>query len=209
MGSAKSKAAARRARAEELRRKEAARERRSKQLTYLAVAVVVIATAVGGYFIVDSAREEEKKEAAPLKGEQTWDDLEQNHVTKDVDYEMTPPAGGDHDPAWQNCNGDVYTEPIRDENAVHSLEHGAVWVTYGDKAADKDVKALTERVQNTPYSLISPYPDQAGTITLTAWGKQLTVEKASDPKVAKFFERYVQGPQTPEQGAACTGGKGA
>jgi hypothetical protein len=209
MGTAKSKAAARRARAEELRRKEAARERRSKQLTYLAVAVVVIATAVGGYFIVDAAREEEKKEAAPLKGEQTWDDLDQDHVTKDVDYEMTPPAGGDHDPAWQNCNGDVYTEPIRDENAVHSLEHGAVWVTYTDKAADADVKALTERVKNTPYSLLSPYPEQAGAITLTAWGKQLTVKKASDPKVDKFFERYVQGPQTPEQGAACTGGKGA
>lgn len=209
MGSAKSKASARRARAEELRRKEAARERRSKQLTIAAVAVVVLATAVGGYFIVDSAREDDKEAAAPLKGEQSWDDLEQDHVTKDVDYKMTPPAGGDHDPAWQNCNGDVYTEPIRDENAVHSLEHGAVWVTYTDKAADADVKALTERVGKTPYSLISPYPDQAGTITLTAWGKQLTVKKASDPKVDKFFEKYVQGPQTPEQGAACTGGKGA
>ncbi|AZM47442.1 hypothetical protein DMB38_18060 [Streptomyces sp. WAC 06738] len=209
MGSAKSKAAARRARVEEMRRKEAARERRSKQITYLASAVVVVATAVGGYFIVDSAREDEKAAAAPLKGEQSWDDLDQNHVTEDVDYKMTPPAGGDHDPAWQNCNGDVYDQPIRDENAVHSLEHGAVWVTYGDKAKEADVKTLSERVTNTPYSLMSPHPDQTGAITLSAWGKQLTVEKAADPKVGKFFDKYVQGPQTPEQGAACTGGKDA
>ncbi|MFW6691889.1 DUF3105 domain-containing protein [Streptomyces sp. MAR4 CNX-425] len=209
MGSAKSKAAARRARAEELRRKEAARERRNKQLTYLAVAVVVIATAIGGYFIVDAAQEEEKEAAKPLKGEQSWDDLGRDHVTEDVDYKMTPPAGGDHDPTWQNCNGDVYTEPIRDENAVHALEHGTVWVTYADGAKDADVKKLTERVQNTPYTMISPYPDQPGTLTLTAWGKQLTVKKASDPRVEKFFEKYVQGPQTPEPGAACTGGKGA
>ncbi|GAA1517802.1 DUF3105 domain-containing protein [Streptomyces synnematoformans] len=209
MGTAKSKAAARRARAEELRRREAARERRSKQFMYLAVAVVVLATAVGGWFIVDAAREEDKAAAAPVKGEQSWPDLEQGHVTEDVDYEMTPPAGGVHDPAWQNCNGDVYDKPIRDENAVHALEHGAVWVTYTDKAADADVKALAERVGKTPYSMLSPYPDQDGTITLTAWGRQLTVEKASDPRVGKFFEKYVQGPQTPEQGAACTGGKGA
>lgn len=209
MGSAKSKAAARRARAEELRRKEAARERRSKQLTYLAAAVVVIATAVGGYFIVDSAQEDEKAAAAPLKGEQSWDDLDQNHVTEDVDYKMTPPAGGDHDGAWQNCNGDVYDEPIRDENAVHSLEHGAVWVTYGDGAKEADIDKLAKRVGETPYSLMSPHAEQTGTITLTAWGKQLTVEKADDPQVGKFFDKYVQGPQTPEQGAACTGGKSA
>lgn len=108
-----------------------------------------------------------------------------------------------------NCNGDVYDQPIRDENAVHSLEHGAVWVTYSDKAKEGDVKTLSERVTNTPYSLMSPHPDQAGAITLSAWGKQLTVKKAADPKVGKFFDKYVQGPQTPEQGAACTGGKEA
>jgi len=41
---------------------------------------------------------------------------------------------------------------------------------------------------------------------LTAWGHQRTVTSASDPNVDKFFETYVQGRQTPEPGAACTGG---
>jgi hypothetical protein len=41
---------------------------------------------------------------------------------------------------------------------------------------------------------------------LSAWGHQRTVTSASDPNVAKFFEKYVQGEQTPEPGAPCTGG---
>jgi hypothetical protein len=122
---------------------------------------------------------------------------------------MKPPVGGDHDQVWMNCNGDVYKEAIPDMNAVHSLEHGAVWVTYTDKAPAADVTKLTEKVKKTPYSLMSPYKGQTGAIMLSAWGKQLTVDSAADPRVDQFFTKYVQGPQTPEPGAACTGGKGA
>jgi hypothetical protein len=105
-----------------------------------------------------------------------------------------------------NCNGDVYKEPIPDANAVHSLEHGAVWVTYTDKADKADVDKLAERVEKTPYSLMSPYQDQDGAIVLSAWGKQVAVDSADDKRVSQFFTKYVQGPQTPEPGAACTGG---
>lgn len=90
---------------------------------------------------------------------------------------------------------------------MHSLEHGAVWVTYSGKAAPGDVKALGERVSKTPYTLMSPYPNQSSPITLTAWGHQLNVAAASDSRVAEFLGKYVQGPQTPEPGATCTGGK--
>ena len=57
--------------------------------------------------------------------------LTAEHVTTPVEYEatydMNPPAGGNHFQAWLNCG--VYEEPVPNENAVHSLEHGAVWVT--------------------------------------------------------------------------------
>jgi hypothetical protein len=89
---------------------------------------------------------------------------------------------------------------------VHALEHGAVWVTYTDKAKKSDVDTLAAKVKQTPYSLMSPYTNQTSPIELTAWGHQLGVTSADDPKVAKFFETYVQGKQTPEPGASCTGG---
>lgn len=63
-------------------------------------------------------------------GVKTWvGPLARNHITGTFKYPTDPPVGGPHNPVLLNCNGDVYTEPVRNENAVHSLEHGAVWVT--------------------------------------------------------------------------------
>lgn len=211
----KSQSAERKARIEEMRRAERARERRSRIITISASAVVVAALVAGGAYLLnkESDKKDEQQAAAkaPVKGEKSWDakKLGRNHVTKAVTYPMTPPVGGDHNQVWMNCDGDVYKAAVPDMNAVHSLEHGAVWVTYNDKAADADVKALGDKVKKTPYSLMSPVKDQAGALMLSAWGKQVTVDSATDPRVDQFFTKYVQGAQTPEPGAACTGGMGA
>ncbi|WP_069172562.1 DUF3105 domain-containing protein [Streptomyces griseus] len=150
----------------------------------------------------------EQPAAGAIPGEKSWDakKLTRNHVTTDVAYPMEPPVGGDHAPAWLNCDGVVYGKAVPNVNAVHALEHGAVWVTYNDEAPEADVVKLASRVGSTPYTLMSPYRGQAGTIMLTAWGKQLSVDTADDRRVAQFLAQYVQGAQTPEPGAPCTGG---
>ncbi|MFD3500498.1 DUF3105 domain-containing protein [Streptomyces sp. NPDC058676] len=217
MGSAKnSSSAARKARIEEMRRAEQSRERRNRILTIVASTVVVAGLVVGGVVLVNSQSDDDST-AADAKttgklvtgadGVKTWKGkLSQTHVTKTVKYPTEPPVGGDHNQVWMNCNGDVYTKALNNMNAVHSLEHGAVWVTYTSKASKADVEALAAKVKATPYTLMSPDEKQADPIMLTAWGNQRTVTGADDPNVAKFLEKFVQGKQTPEPGAACTGG---
>jgi hypothetical protein len=215
-GSKKGAAADRRAKIEELRRAEKARERRYRIITITSCTVIVAGLAVGGFFLVDAGNKNEKKQAevkektvttGAFKGMKTWTGLSQTHVKGTVDYAMSPPVGGNHDQVWQNCDGKVYDKPLTKENAVHSLEHGAVWVTYSDKASKQDVATLKARVEKTPYSLMSPYADQTSPIVLNAWGNQLGIQKASDPRVAEFFKKFVQGKQTPEPNAYCTDGK--
>ncbi|WP_406489203.1 DUF3105 domain-containing protein [Streptomyces phaeochromogenes] len=219
MGSAKkTESQSRKARIEEMRRAEQTRERRNRILTITASVIVVAGLVAGGAFLINSQSDDKDSTSGDSKstsgkfvtgkdGVKTWSTkLTQNHVTKDVKYPMEPPVGGDHNQVWMNCNGDVYTKSIKNVNAVHSLEHGAVWVTYNSKASDADVKALSEKVKKTPYTLMSPVEDQQDPIMLSAWGSQRTVTSASDPAAAKFFETYVQGKQTPEPGAACTNG---
>ncbi|ALV39214.1 DUF3105 domain-containing protein [Streptomyces sp. CdTB01] len=212
-GKAASNSAARKARIEEMRRKDAARERRNRILTITASAVIVAAVGGFGAYAVNSSNDKKEQKAAaakkPVRGEQTWNTkkLGRTHVTKPVDYPMTPAAGGNHNQVWANCEGTVYKKALTDDNAVHSLEHGAVWVTYNDKAADADVQKLGDRVEKTPYTMMSPVKEQSGRIMLTAWGHQLSVDKASDPRVEQFLGKYVQGSQTPEPGATCSTGQ--
>ncbi|WP_055545773.1 DUF3105 domain-containing protein [Streptomyces sp. NBRC 110028] len=215
-GSKTKGAAERRAKIEELRRAEKARERRYRIITITSCTVIVAALAVGGFFLVEAGNDKEKKatkvtssvvKTGEFKGMKTWKNLGRTHVGGTVKYAMSPPVGGNHDQVWQNCQGDVYTKPLTKENAVHSLEHGAVWVTYSDKASKEDIATLKARVEKTPYSLMSPYQDQDAPIVLNAWGNQLDIHKASDPRVAAFFKKFVQGKQTPEPNAYCTNGK--
>ncbi|MGI5140511.1 MULTISPECIES: DUF3105 domain-containing protein [unclassified Streptomyces] len=220
MGSAnKTGSNERKARIEEMRRAERARERRNRILTIAASVVVVAGLVVGGVVLIQSQSGDKASAADDSKGSghfvagadgvNTWKGtLGRTHTTKTVNYPMEPPVGGDHNPVWQNCNGDVYTKPVNNMNAVHSLEHGAVWVTYNSKASKADVDALAAKVQKTPYTLMSPVEDQKDPIMLSAWAHQRTVKSASDPDVDKFFAQFVQGSQTPEPGAACTGGLG-
>lgn len=187
-----------------MRRADRARERCRSAL--IVAAWVAVAGVMGGliWYLVDVTRDNRQADSAVT--ERTWTDLSRNHVETTVSYPMSPPAGGDHASWWQNCNGDVYEPPIRNETAVHSLEHGSVWVTYNSKVSPADVQPLADTVAGTPYTLMSPYPDQDAPVTLTAWGRQLTVTGADDPRIQQFLSEYVQGSQTPEPGAACTGG---
>jgi hypothetical protein len=134
-------------------------------------------------------------------------DLSRKHVEGAVKYDKSPPIGGDHNSAWENCG--VYTTQIPNEHAVHSLEHGAVWITYKPDLAADQVQKLTAFAQSNPYVLVSPYPGLDAPVSLQAWGRQLKVQSADDSKVSEFVEGYAQGPQTPEKGAACSGGTSA
>ncbi|MEU4152502.1 DUF3105 domain-containing protein [Streptomyces sp. NPDC026659] len=227
-----SNSATRSARVEEMRRAERARERRNRILTVAASVVVVAGLVVGGVVLVrsqsdgsDAAGKKDTAASGDAKnsgknsagdsghfttgkdGVRTWSGkLSRTHVTTDVTYPMHPPVGGNHNPVWLDCNGTVYDKPVHDENAVHALEHGAVWVTYTDAAGKADVSALAAKVKQTPYSLMSPYEKQDAPLILSAWGHQVAVKSAKDPEVDKFFAAYVQGEQTPEPGASCTGG---
>jgi hypothetical protein len=115
-------------------------------------------------------------------------------------------VGGTHHDIWQNCG--IYDEPLEAENVVHSMEHGAVWISYQPELSDDDVNTLRDLVRGERFIVLSPYPGLQSPVVLTAWGVQLELNSVEDDRVEEFIDRYQVGPQTPERGATCSDGVG-
>ncbi|WP_225732258.1 MULTISPECIES: DUF3105 domain-containing protein [unclassified Nocardia] len=128
------------------------------------------------------------------------------NATQRVNYDQKPPFGGPHDFAWATCTGIVYPKAIRTENAVHSLEHGAVWITYNpDKVDAAGVDALKQKVSGQQYTLMSPYPGLDTPISLQSWGHQLKLNDPGDKRIDEFLTALRRNPYTyPERDAVCS-----
>jgi Protein of unknown function (DUF3105) len=188
-------------------RKAAARrrqERRRRAIIATAVAAVVVIAIV---VVALVANRKPAATAAPSYDRVgTFSGLSRTHTSSPVHYAQTPPVGGNHNPVWQNCG--YYPQPLHNENAVHSMEHGAVWITYQPNLPKDQVDRLANLGRGQPYVLVSPYPGLPAPVVASAWGVQEWFRNASDSKLNEFLSKYRQGPQTPEPGALCTNGTG-
>lgn len=129
-----------------------------------------------------------------------------SHRAGHVDYPgPQPPSGGDHAPVWLNCG--FYSTPQPVENAVHSLEHGAVWIAYAPSTSAADVATIHALTAN-PRLLATPVDGMASPIVLVAWERRLNVDSISDPRVQQFIDAFSTGASAPERGGYCSRGVG-
>lgn len=139
-------------------------------------------------------------------GVQSFAVSERTHVTSPVVYPQMPPVGGNHAPVWLNCG--FYAAPVANENAVHSLEHGAVWITYRPDLDKGEIDALRGLAHDQTYVIVSPFPDLPAPVVASAWGRQLRLDSTDDPRLEQFVRALRLGRQAPERGGPCTGGTG-
>lgn len=166
-------------------------------------AVLVLGAALVAPLVDKALRgEEQLQRALDLSLVQTWDITDRGHTTDDVTYAQDPPAGGAHDPVWLACG--VYDEPVRDENAVHDLEHGTVWITHDPDLSADDVDALAAQLPDN--GIMSPREGLPSPVVVTVWGAQLQLDGADDARLGLFLEEYADGHTAPESGVTCQGG---
>jgi hypothetical protein len=127
------------------------------------------------------------------------------HVEGGLGYAESPAVGGPHNPVWQNCG--VYDAPLAQEHVVHSLEHGAVWITYNPASVTSAQSAeLTQAYGDDPYVIVSPYTGLSKPVVVSAWNRQLALTGVDDERLAMFVNTFASGPQAPEPGAPCDNG---
>ncbi|GLW07192.1 hypothetical protein Misp01_23220 [Microtetraspora sp. NBRC 13810] len=188
------------ARREHLARIRAAQKRKERRTSILmwgtgGVIGVLLVGSVAWYLVDQNAQ-------TSLDAVKSYSYTGSQHTPVKVAYKETPPVGGEHHGTWQRCA--VYDKPVNNEHAVHSMEHGAVWITYRPGLAQPQLDRLKE-LASDDYLLLSPYPGLPAPVVASSWNKQLTFQDANDPKLPKFISTYKNGPETPELGAACDG----
>jgi hypothetical protein len=183
----------------ELRRQQQEREKRMRAIRIWGP-IAAVAIALVAFFIFRLSEPE-------VAGAVFVESAAAGQHDADFRYETSglPPMGGIHNPTWQNCG--IYTEPVAAEYVVHSMEHGAIWVTYSPDLPAEQLAELQDKMRGQNYIILSPYPDQASNIVLTAWDVQLQVDSAADERIDEFISRY-RGTRGPERGATCSGGTG-
>jgi hypothetical protein len=141
----------------------------------------------------------------PPEGVRTFPATTNGNVEGPISYEQDPPTNGDHAPYWQKCG--FYSSPIENEAAVHSMDHGAVWITYRPDLPADQIDVLRGLAQEE-YVLVSPYPNLYAPIVATAWRNQLELTGADDPRLRRFVDQFRVTETAPRSGNGCENGRG-
>lgn len=182
----------------------AARGRRLPLVLATLAAVLVLGAALAAPLVDRAFRgDEQAQRALDLSLVKTYDIPDRKHTRGQVDYPQNPPVGGRHNPVWLACG--VYGSPVHDENAVHDLEHGTVWITHAPSLSEEDVATLAAQLPDN--GIMSPRGGLPSPVVVTVWGAQLELDGADDPRLGIFLEEYGDGHTAPEFGASCRGGR--
>jgi Protein of unknown function (DUF3105) len=167
--------------------------------------IVLLAVGVIGYAVNQNKKKNDSANPDKISGIVHKSFPSGEHKTGVISYAESPPMGGPHAPIWADCDGTVYPNQIANENAVHDLEHGAVWITYKPGLPSDQLDVLTKLVSGKPYTLLTPYAGLKSNVSLQAWGYQLFVDSATDSRVKRFIDTLrLNQTNTPELGASCT-----
>jgi len=138
----------------------------------------------------------------PVEGTVDYAIVSRDHITQGAagsGYNSNPPSSGPHWPMAAK-NG-VYDKELPDEQLIHNLEHGHIWISYKPNTADEVKSKLREIVEKDSWKVVlGPRDKNDSQIALVAWGRVLAMDEPDYVKVEEFIKTYRnRGPEnTPE-----------
>jgi len=179
---------------ERLQRLKDARHRKIKKVVVWLAVLAVSAALIYGLV-------KWSKQAAQNKPGQAIADLGREHIAVGSDrpeYNSNPPTSGPHYAVPANWG--IYDEPLPDEQLVHNLEHGGIWISYrdaGDQEAVNKLKSVADDF--TIKVILTPRPENDSRIAVAAWGRLLKLADFDEQQIRDFIGAFInRGPeQTP------------
>lgn len=170
---------------------------RSSKLKKLKTAVIwlLVLGAIGGLsaWVVDYSRKAEARKPGVA-----YPDLGGLHIppgSPRPDYNSNPPTSGPHYP--EPAKWGIYDRELADEQLVHNLEHGGIWISYRDPADQELITKLKDIADDYSLKVImTPRPQDDSAIAVAAWGRLLKLDAFDDGQIRGFIKAFInKGPE--------------
>ncbi len=123
---------------------------------------------------------------------QTYDIQSREHIAVGAShpaYNSNPPTGGWH--YAEPADIGFYTNQLPDEQLVHNLEHGQIWISFRDAQDTAAIDVLREVQGRQPGSVIVTYrPENPARIAAASWGQLLLLDEPDTNQIYAFITRY-------------------
>jgi hypothetical protein len=112
------------------------------------------------------------------------------HIEGDIEYGELPPAGGPHNPCWDDYG--VHDELLPPENWVHNLEHGGVVYLYDcPDGCDAEVSMLEDFVGERPRAILTRFDGLTTRFAVVAWGYRLMTDELDLDAFRAFYDAHA------------------
>lgn len=172
----------------EEKRKRAKKKQATKMFTRYAVGILIVVGVIYGLVLMAKSTEPDSEDRSVSYNIQGRD-----HVAEGAShppYNSNPPSSGWH--YGSPTRGGFYSEPVPDEQVIHNLEHGDIWITYHPDISDAAKDELASF--GGRYVIVSPREASDGDISLVAWGRVDTFDIENgvidETRIRDFIRRY-------------------
>ena len=167
------------------------RNRRIKKIVIWLVVLVALAGAVYGIVLLSKKAEQQKPGT-------TYDNQGQDHIAIGAEhaaYNSNPPTSGWH--YEKPADWGIYDQPLPDEELLHNLEHGGIWISYRDQNDKELIDKLKDIADDYSLKVImTARPQNDSAIAVAAWGRLLKLDTFDRGQILDFLKAYInKGPE--------------
>lgn len=173
------------------------RKRKLKKLLKLLAFLVIVASSIFGLYKLAT------RPTAPTPGEffkaQSRDHIQPGALH--TDYNSNPPTGGWH--YGQSAQSGIYGKELPDEQILHNLEHGHIWIAYKPDLPKEQVDALAKIALGYGSKVVMvPRAANDAPIAIVAWERLLKLRAVDESQIKAFVDAYRgRGPENvPDSG---------
>jgi hypothetical protein len=187
----------------ELKREKTKQQAIVKKLRNVAITLIVLVVVIAGYRLATKKTPEEiafdqEVEEVSLEGRVEEFEIEgASHIDpgQTVTYNTNPPTSGSHwaTPADWRFND----KELPDEQLVHNLEHGGIWITY--KGLDEEsINRLKSIANNNSNSVVvTKRAENDDSVVVASWGRMMKLTEVDEALIQKYIDIYIN--QSPEK----------